>query len=243
MNAVQPIYPPIEIQYLKLLKELQTIIVKAISSLGGKKPADAGSAYLGSIATTVNRASDGYLLLRESARVDASKLLIRPALEAVFCGVAAVKDKDFLFRKAYSEWEEDKKLFAKDEAGKKEANDFLKRFQTQFTKHNPDYPVKLTNIKIRETSEMAGLLPVYDHAYRIYCKYTHSAMRAVLGNLNQGTDLSDTPTIVWCVLFILKQLKQYTPAEIPDLNVFDQRVAILDAELSKHPPTHRIDIS
>jgi hypothetical protein len=68
-------------------------------------------------------------------------------------------------------------------------------------------------------------------------------MRAVSGNLDQGTDLYDTPTIVWCVLFILKQLKQYTPAEIPDLNVFDQRIASLDAELLKHPPTSRVDLS
>jgi hypothetical protein len=164
MNAGEPIYPPVEIQYLKLLRELQPIIVKAINSLGGKKPADAGSSYLGRIANTVNRASDGYLWLRESGRMDASKLLVRPALEAVFCGVAAVKNKEFLFRKAYSEWEEDKKFFAKDEAGKKEANDFLKHFQAQFTKHNPNYPVNLTNIKIREISEMADLLPVYEHA-------------------------------------------------------------------------------
>lgn len=59
MNARKPIYPPIEIEYLKLLKELQPIIVKAINSLGGKKPADSGSSYLGRIANTVNRASDG----------------------------------------------------------------------------------------------------------------------------------------------------------------------------------------
>jgi hypothetical protein len=60
MNVGQPIYPPIEIEFLELLKELQPIFVQALNSLGGKKPADAGSSYLGRIAKTVNRASDGY---------------------------------------------------------------------------------------------------------------------------------------------------------------------------------------
>jgi hypothetical protein len=47
MNVSEPIYPPIEIEFLKLLKELQPILVKALDSLGGKKPSDAGSSYLG----------------------------------------------------------------------------------------------------------------------------------------------------------------------------------------------------
>jgi hypothetical protein len=243
MNVGEAIYPPIEIEFLKLLKKLQPVFVKALNSLDGKKPSDARSSYLGRIAKTVNRASDGYLWLRESGRMDASKLLIRPALEAVFCGIAAIKNKDFLFRKAYSEWEEDKKLFAKDAAGKKDADEYLKHLHVEFQKHNPAYPVNLKIISIRDTAEMAELLPVYEYAYRIYCKYTHSAMRAVSGNLDQVTDLHDTPTIVWCVLHMLAQLKQYTPAEIPDLEAFNQKLALLTDQLSKHPPTTRIDIS
>ena len=110
MNSKQQIYPPFEVEFLKLLKELQPIFIDALNSLGGKKPPDAASSYLGRVAINVNRASDGYLFLRESGRMDASKLLVRPALEAVFSGTAAMKDKAFLFRKAYSEWKEHKKL-------------------------------------------------------------------------------------------------------------------------------------
>jgi Family of unknown function (DUF5677) len=243
MSAGGPIYPPIEIEFLKLLKELQPIFVKALNSLGGKKPSDAGTSYLGRIAVTVNRAADGYLCLRESGRMDASKLLVRPALEAVFCGTAAIKNKKFLFRKAYSEWEEDKKFFAKDAAGKKDADEYPKQLQVQFRKHNPAYPVSLKIISVRDAAEMAELLPVYEYAYRIYCKYTHSAMRAVSGNLDHGTDLHDTPTIVWCVLFTLTQLKQYTPAEIPDLAAFNQKLELLTGQLSKYPPTTRVNVS
>jgi hypothetical protein len=75
MSNGGPIYPPTEIEFLKLLKELQPNLVNALNSLAGKKPANLSSSYLGRIAVTVNRASDGYLLLRESGRMDASKLL------------------------------------------------------------------------------------------------------------------------------------------------------------------------
>jgi hypothetical protein len=128
----QSIYPPFEVQFLGLLKELQPVFVGALNSLGGKKPPDANSSYLGRVAITVNRAADGYLFLRESGRMDASKLLVRPALEAVFSGTAAMKNKSFLFRKAYSEWKEHKKLIAKDEASKKEADDYLVKMKRHF---------------------------------------------------------------------------------------------------------------
>ena len=223
MSNGKSIYPPIELEFKKLLKELQPIIVKALNSLAGKRPSNAGSKYLGIIAKTVNCASDGYLVAARDRRMDASKLLIRPALEAVFCGIAAVKNKEFLFRKAYSEWEEHKKLFARDAAGKADADKYLKRLREDFSKHNPDYPVNLKAASIWDAADMAQLLPVYEYAYRIYCKYTHSAVSAVSGNLDQQTDLRDTPTIVWCVLTILKFLKEHTPAEIPDLDVFDKR--------------------
>ncbi len=154
-----------------------------------------------------------------------------------------MKNREFLFRKAFSEWEEDKKLFTKSAAAKKEADQYLKQLQIEFQKDNPSYPIRLQAIKIKEIAGMAELSPVYEYAYRVYCKYTHSAMRAVSGNLDQATDLHDTPTIVWCVLTTLELLKKHTPAEIPDLEAFNQRSLLLTKRLSKHPPTTRIDIS
>jgi len=224
---------------LEFLKELQPVFIKALNSLGGKKPSDWGSSYLGRVAVTVNRAGDGYLWLRESGRMDASKLLVRPALEAVFCGTAVMKNKGFLFRKAYSEWEEDKKLFAKDAVGKKEADEYLVRLKRRFQEHAPDYPVKCKTIKVREIAEMAGLLFAYEEHYRTYCQFTHSAMLAVSGNLNKVTDSKDTHVIVWCELMMLNQLKQYTPADIPDLMLFNEKLALLNGNIPKNPTTTR----
>lgn len=243
MSIARSIYPQFEVQFLEFLKELQTILVNALNSLGGKKPSDFGSSYLGRVAVTVNRTSDGYLWLRESGRMDASKFLIRPALEAVFCGTAAMMNKEFLFRKAYSEWEEDKKLFATDAISRNEADDCLERLKRKFQENAPDYPVKCKTIKVREIAEMAGLSLAYDEHYRIYCRFTHSAMRSVSGNLNQVTDSKDTHVIVWCVLMMLNQLKQYTPADIPNLMPFNEKLLLLNSYIPKNPTTTRHVVS
>jgi len=240
VNSKQEIYPPFEVKFLGLLKELQPIFIDALNSLGGKKPPDAASSYLGRVAINVNRASDGYLFLRESGRMDASKLLVRPALEAVFSGTAAMKNKAFLFCKAYSEWKEHKKLIAIDAASKQEADDYLVKMKRHFQEIN--CPVKCVELQVKEIAEMAGLSPAYEEHYRVYCKFTHSAMLAVSGNLNQATDSKDTHVVVWCVLMMLNQLNQHTPAAIPDLMPFNEKMRLLTSSIPKHPATTRFDI-
>ena len=75
-----------------------------------------------------------------------------------------MKNKEFLFRKAYSEWEEDNKLFAKGAAGKKEANEYLEKLKLGFKKHSPGYPVVCKKLQVREIADMAGLLSAYEGA-------------------------------------------------------------------------------
>jgi hypothetical protein len=243
MNIAPSIYPQFEVEFLEFLKEIQPILVNALNSLGGKKPTDFNSSYLGRIAATVNRASDGYLWLRESGRMDASKFLIRPALEAVFCGTAAMMNKDFLFRKAFSEWTEDKKLFATDAASQKEADEYLERLKQRFQRGAPECSVKCKIITVREIAEMAGLSRAYDEYYRIYCRFTHSAMAAVSGNLNQATDSKDTHVMVWCILMTLNQLKQFTPADIPNLKPFNEKLLLLNSHIPKNPNTTRFGVN
>ena len=89
---------------------------------------------------------------------------------------------------------------------------------------------------------MAGLSRGYDEYYRIYCRFTHSAMAAVSGNLNQVTDSKDTHVMVWCVLMMLNQLKQFTPADIPDLMPFNKKLLLLNSHIPKNPNTTRFDV-
>ena len=226
MNTEQPIHGPEELQLLELLKEVQHVLAHAVDSLGGKSPPTPEAGYLGWAAVAVNRAAEGYLWLRESGRVAASKLLVRPALEATFAGTAVIKKHGFLFRKAYSEWEEENKMSVTDAARKKIANQTLENLKRAFRQNSPGYPVQCKRASVRDTAEIAGLLANYEGAYRIYCQFTHGALRAVRGGLDDITDACDTPIVAWCVLVMLDQLGKHTPAQVPDLTPFRKRLPI-----------------
>lgn len=223
----ESIHGPEELKHLGLLREVQQILAKALNSLGGKSPPTAESAYLGWAAVSVNRAAESYLWLRDSGRVAGSKLLVRPALEATFAAIAVLKKDGFLFRKAYSEWEEDKKMFANDAAGEQEAKRALEDLKRAFRQNRPNCPIVCKRVTVRDTADAAGFLENYESAYRIYCQFTHGALRAVLGDLDDTTDTIDTPTVTWCALQMLDHLQTHTPAEIPDLIPFRKR--LLDA--------------
>jgi hypothetical protein len=220
MESEQPIHGPEEVRLLKLLSEIRAILGKALDSLGGKSPATPEAHYLGLGAITVNHAAAGYLSLRELCMVHASKFQIRPAIEATFAGIAAIKNPDFLFRKAYSEWLEDKKLAAKSPTAQTALNDAFEEMKRNFKQRFPNRSMVLERVSVKETADLAGLSPVYEGAYRVYCQFTHGALRAATGHLDEATDASDTLTVTWCVLAMLDHLQKHTPAEIPDLSRF-----------------------
>ena len=219
----QQIYGIKEVSLLELLEKVQKILADGLNSLGGKSPATPEAHYLSWAAVFVNRAVDGYLHLRKSGRVHASKLLVRPALEAIFSGMAVIKKPGFLFQKAYSEWLEDKKLFVNDEGGEAEANLALDNLKRAFKKKFPNYSPKCKKVNVRDAAEAAGLTNNYE-AYKVYCQFTHGAMRTVFGNLDRQTDNIDTKTVIWCALIMLDQLKEKTPAQVPDLTPFKKEL-------------------
>jgi hypothetical protein len=219
----QPIHGANEIQLLELLKQVQIILANALNSLGGKILPTPESNYLSLSAVSVNKAADGYLYLRESGRIHASKLLVRPALEATFSGIAMAKKPELLFRKAFSEWKEDKKLYATDAASKVAVEQALDDLIRVFKKFQPGYPIERKEITVFDMAEAAGLLESY-YAYRVYCQFTHGAMQVVQGKLSKQTDSIDTKIVAWCVLMILDSLKEKTPAQIPDLTLFNNKL-------------------
>jgi len=220
MNSEHPIHGPEEAELLALLTQVQNVLADAIKSLGGESPPSPESFYLGWAAVSVNRAAEAYLWLRESGRVAASKLLVRPALEATFSGAAVIKKHGFLFRKAYSEWEEEKKMFAQHPAGEGASNKNLEDLKRAFEKIDPAYPIECKRATTRETADAAGLLSMYDGPYRIYCQFTHGALAAAQGHLDDATDAWDTHVVIRCVLVVLDLFQRHTPAEVPNLAPF-----------------------
>jgi hypothetical protein len=197
---------PEELELLKLLKELQSIMAAALNSLANKKPNTAESRYISDAAISVNMAADAYLLLREQERVHASKLLIRPMVDIVISATAVTKKKGFLFRKAYTELQEMKRTYDKTPANDASAKTYLERLKRKF-QEEPGYPIECQAVDARYTAQVADLLPVYEKAYRIYCEFTHSSTRAIRGSLNQATDPIDTSMVIWSVVFMLEHLR------------------------------------
>jgi hypothetical protein len=218
-NSKQSIHGTDEVRLLKLLKQVQKILADALNSLSGKLPPTPESNYLSQSSVLVNKAADGYLHLRKTGRVYASKLLVRPALEATFSGIAAIKKPGFLFRKAYTEWKKDKKLYLNDAS----ANHVLEKLIRSAEKASPNSPIEHTEISVYETAEAAGLVKNYN-AYRVYCQFTHGAIRVMLGKLDEQTNKIDTKIVAWCVLMMLDHLKEKTPAQIPDLAPFKKKL-------------------
>jgi hypothetical protein len=76
---------------------------------------------------------------------------------------------------------------------------------------------------------VAKLPEAYAAVYGIYSKFTHGDMEAVQGLLDKATDPIDTDVMLWCVLIMLRQLRDHTPAQVPDLQPFEERLEATDA--------------
>jgi hypothetical protein len=222
---MQPIHGREEANLLALLREVQQLLARALDSLAGKTSTGKESGYLAWAAVAINRAADGYMCLRDSGRVDASKVLVRPAVEALFNGGAMVKDSGFFFRKAYSEWLEDVKLVGKDATAKAVLDQQLDELKRACAQASPASPMVCKRVTVREAAEKAGLLNLYKTLYRVYCQFTHSSLRAVYGDLNPASDPVETELMISCVLTILNLMQKHTPAQVPDLSAYCKRLA------------------
>jgi hypothetical protein len=215
-----------ERQLLGLLCELQSVLSNAINSLEIKSIKTLEARYLVWAAVSINQAAGGFIVLRESQQIEASKLLIRPILEALLSASAVVRKHGFLFRKLYSEVIEEKKLPRLKPPTSAEIAKVLGDYKLLFKSFDPTYPFQEKKVSIRDAAEAAQMMPLYDVVYRAYCNFTHGAMLAATGQLNQSTNDLDTQFVVLFVLETLEHLQKHTPAQIPDLEAFRKRLPV-----------------
>ncbi len=231
-----------ELEILELLVQNQQLLASVIKSFDGQKPKSLEEKYLWCMAVAVNQAADGFILLRRESRLVASKLMLRPAIEASIYARAALAEKKFYFEKVYAEWKNDLKLFEKDPAKKKQEELRFDQFQARFKREHPGYPaekIKHSNFTF-DAATYAGsdFVNIYEYPYRIYCQWTHNTMRSVLGNL-PPTDHIDSSIMCWCVLNVLDLLKGRCPAVIPDLTQAEKRLVELSPPENRKPPAQR----
>lgn len=218
-----------ETKTLALLSESIAALAGAIDSLGGTQ-AQAKTRYLFWSASFVNHTAVGFLKLKE-LNLKASKLLVRPCLETLFNVCATVNRGDFLFEKACAEWREENKYSAKDSSSRQEAEDALNQLKAYFGSCRSNDDIRKDRLSVSQVADHAGLAGIYNSEYRVYCQYTHGALRAAVGDIDEATDSLDTPYVAYVVLKVLRLLVEHCGAVCADLDALEKSLcAHFDSE-------------
>jgi hypothetical protein len=219
-----------EQQTLDLLRDAQAELRDGLNALGGQQADGLLENYRFWTISHINRTAEGYLYLRSSGRIDASKNLLRPAIEAVFRLQAVRAQADLLFRIAFSEFAEDRKWLrlttASDNLTAQPAIEAQwLQFKTAYALKYPDQLLVEQSLPLRAAAQYAGLEGYYDTHYRLYCRFTHAAFRAVTGNLN-AFESHDNRTMILCTLAGVENLT-LIGAPSPNLDWLRQRLGNL----------------
>jgi Family of unknown function (DUF5677) len=218
-------------QSLELVSEIQQELAEGLDSLAGKTHRGLEDQFPFYSASHINRAVEGYVLLRQQFRLDASRLLIRPAIEAAIKILAVQKQPELLYQIAYSERLDDQKLIRKgarsqggaDELAQEQRrwDDFVKMYRDHF----PTHKLEDKNLPLRVAAIAAGIEDYYDSAYRVYCQFTHAAFRAITGNLDE-LYVHDNPAMGLCALTGLEAVG-LLGGTTPDVELFRSRMVKL----------------
>ncbi len=146
--------------------------------------------------------------------MDAARLLVRPAIESLFRLLAVRNDKSLLYRIAVKERDDYRKwvfsaarrrgdpdtLVALDE---QQWADFEQNYKEQF----PDHALVEKGLSVPLAANAAGLSGYYDTHYRLYCKFTHAALAAMMGALDEF-HTEDNRTMALCVQGALEEVTE-----------------------------------
>jgi hypothetical protein len=244
-------YPPemneklAEESSLALVDELQVLLDDTLKSIHGKE-VEPKVSYLLWGALHMNRLVAGYSVLRKQHMTYASKVMIRPGIETTANVVAALKQPGFLFQKGFSEYKDQKNLLLEFRRVLERDNpstvhqEFVelerqwKQFKDYWTTVLPADLVKSKKLRFCDVLQNAGLNDWYTQ-YRVYCQFTHGALQASSGDLDEMTDSADNLVIVWLTLIVLDHLKIFAQVEMPNLaSLWERANALKTAHQMEH---------
>jgi Family of unknown function (DUF5677) len=196
---------------LKLVEDFNSELTHALDSLGGKKVNGLLDTYRFWSSKHLQRAVDGFAFLRRAGRIDASKFLVRPAIEMMIRLEVARQHSDLFYGIARLEYLQDKHLLriaGDDPQLQAQSDKTWEVFDSTFKREFPKIPVLNVDDKpsIEYLANKAKLKPFYDSHYRIYSRYTHGAVHASTGNIDKATDRADNQIIAVCALVALDNL-------------------------------------
>jgi hypothetical protein len=216
---------------LELLCDMRAQLGAALISVKGENASSMLDRFLVGMAIYINQAAEGYILLRKSSRIDGSKLLIRPAIEAMILIKAVTKAPPLLYRIACTEVREHRRWarLPSIKAGVdydaeeiKKLSDLKLEYRAQFPKHK----LEEKELSLYDAAKAANAESYYNGYYRLYCKFTHPTLGPVAGSLNHF-DTEDNPAVATCVLCGL-EVTASAGGEVPNLASLRTRLFSLD---------------
>ncbi len=217
--------------YLALLHDYEVELCNAIQGLAGKGSREAVDRYIFQLAAQLARWIDGFLCLRANGRDDASRLIVRPCIEATL-RIEAVKNKPELFYQiAFDENKEDEKILRTAPAAiRDKALPALAKlwedFRTTYRAAYPAHALVEAPLSTWEVAETAGRSEFYNTDYRLYCQFTHGALRAVIGGYDE-TMPDAAHVLCLCALAALTVLASFE-APAPNLGSLNDRLSGID---------------
>jgi hypothetical protein len=225
-----------EAKSLKLVLDVHAELSTALNSLGKKKARDMRDNYKFWSSFYMGRASQGYIVLRRAGGMAESRFLVRPAIEIMFRLEAVRQKPELVYRIGYTETKlNDRKwLIALAKSARKQFDEaafdkrwqeFKKEIQAQFPAAN----LEDKRLTIKDAAEAANLGGVYDTIYAIYCQYTHGALRALVGEVDEPVGAEDNYIMACCLLSALESLLSIG-ADAPNYNSLKKRQESLEQE-------------
>ena len=194
---------------LQLLGELQGLLRKTLNSYRG--PVSLERRHLMHSANFIVGAAEGFMVLREKKLFHASKVLIRPILESLLWSAIIVRKRGVLFRKAYTEWDEERKL--RPAEGESDARAMLQNIIKTIKDEESDYPILCKKVRLWDEAPILEM-PDLRKIYGTYCNFTHATMLAAQGHLDEVTTPQDTIFVAWCVLMTLVHLDRFVNIDV-----------------------------
>jgi hypothetical protein len=217
-----------EEESLKLVEDFVDELSNALNSLGGVKPVMIVDTYRFRSAKHLHRAVAGFAFLRRPRLVESSKFLVRPAIEMAFKLQAVRLHPEMFYRIAHEERRQDRHLLQGQPEMQEASDKNWEKFKAAFAKDYPTAPIpnlclRCDRLSIARVADKAQMKPYYDSHYRIYSRYTHGALQASSGNIDDATNPADNHIIAVCALVALDNLMSFG-AKAPNHDGLEQRL-------------------
>lgn len=219
---------------LALVSDAQMELAHGLNSMGGKMMENALDRYLDFGGTHTNEIVDAYVLLRQTRRFKASKVLVRPAIESFVRMAALHKYPELLYRVVYGErrsrniwlkaWA--RRVTAADDSQQEEHDWQL--FKQHCLNHIPSTDTTDAELSVEALAAAVGLQAFYDQHYRVYSNFTHATLIAFTRQLDWLTDSEDNRVVAICAVGVVEVLAA-RGAKTPHLATLTTRLSELQA--------------